>query len=204
MMGARQRPALLLVVAIVAVLILLAAPEERVIAIILIKRKVEADSILSRIRAGESFEQLARQHSVDPSAEEGGYLGKVKIEELRTELQAALKDVGPGEVSPVFQTAAGYMILKALPRPREDTPAVKDTPITEFDEHGFGEDSKTVVPYPTSNFSASRNAIQITPKLNRSGVLSGGRGSCRAGTLCNRNVSPGAARQEPCPPTKRH
>ena len=88
---------------------------ERALQVILVETRLKADQILERIKAGEAFETLAKQRSIDPTAAEGGHLGRVKLPGLRAELREALKGVGPGQVTGVFQTAAGYMILKVLP-----------------------------------------------------------------------------------------
>ena len=101
-----------------AVLLLPAATDERVLELILVKTIEEAEGIRARIKAGESFEGLARRYSIDPSAIEGGYLGKVKLEDLRPEFREALKSVSTGEVSAAFPLAAGHAILKVLERPR--------------------------------------------------------------------------------------
>jgi hypothetical protein len=82
--------------------------------IIRVESRAIADTIASRLKAGESFEALAAQYSLDPSAPRGGYIGKLKISTLRPELREALQGVGPGQVTPVVQTPAGYVILKTL------------------------------------------------------------------------------------------
>ncbi len=108
--------------ALAVVLLLPAATGERILELILVKTSQEAEAILARVKAGESFELLALQHSIDPSAAEGGYLGKVKLEDLRREFQEAAKTVADGEVSAAFPLASGYAILKVLERPRAAKP----------------------------------------------------------------------------------
>jgi len=104
--------------ALAVILLLRAATEERVLELILVKTSQEAEAILARIKAGDSFERLALRHSIDPSATVGGYLGKVKLEDLRPEFQEAVKSVATGEVSAAFPVASGHAILKVLERPR--------------------------------------------------------------------------------------
>src|SRR2546427_9470624 len=103
----------------VCVLALRAIPDEPILEIILVKSHPEADAILERVRAGESFELLASRNSIDPTAVDGGYLGQIKTEYLRTELREALKSVGADGISNVFPASGGYMILKTLRTPRE-------------------------------------------------------------------------------------
>jgi tetratricopeptide (TPR) repeat protein len=101
------------------VLALRALPDEPILEILLVKTKPEADAILAKIQAGESFELLASRHSIDPTAPDGGYLGQIKTEYLKAELKEALKNVGVEGVTSVFPASGGYMILKVLARPRE-------------------------------------------------------------------------------------
>ena len=82
--------------------------------IILVATRQQANGIRSRLDAGEAFEELARENSLDPSAAHGGYLGRVNLSALRPEIRAALMGLLPGQVSEVIQTPSGYMIVKLL------------------------------------------------------------------------------------------
>src|SRR4051794_27541803 len=84
--------------ALIVLLILRAANQERVLEIIVAKTKQETEAIRARIKAGESFEELALRYSIDPSAAEGGYLGKVAVDDLRPEVQEAVNGLATGEV----------------------------------------------------------------------------------------------------------
>ena len=100
-----KKTSLGMLAALVVVLILRAATEEHVLEIIVGKSIEEAEAIRVRIKAGESFEELALRYSIDPSAAEGGYLGKVKVDGLRPEVQDAVKGLATGDVSAVFPIA---------------------------------------------------------------------------------------------------
>ena len=89
-------------------------PPELAMRVILVRTAKEARQVLARLQHGEDFAELAKKHSIDSSGPEGGYLGKEKLSDLRPEIQEALKDLPPGQVSGVVQTPAGYMILKVL------------------------------------------------------------------------------------------
>jgi tetratricopeptide (TPR) repeat protein len=82
--------------------------------VIVVRSPEEAREILERLRKGESFAQLARAKSVDPTADTGGYLGTFSPDALRSELRDALRSVGPGQISPVAHIPSGYAILKVL------------------------------------------------------------------------------------------
>ena len=108
----------------------------------------DAAKVLHQLANGDSFETLARQYSVDPTAKKGGYLGEVQVDSLRSELRDALRGVKADEVSEVVKIPAGYAILKVLKEPVVPEPADPDrarvlagiagvrlTP----DESGYGE-----------------------------------------------------------------
>ena len=80
--------------------------------IILVRSHSEAEAILERLRAGDSFEMLATEHSIHLTAPDGGYIGKMQLSSARPEIRDALKGVRPGEVTRIVETPSGYMILK--------------------------------------------------------------------------------------------
>ncbi len=77
----------------------------------------EAQRILARLKNGDDFAALARQFSIDPTANAGGYLGKVAPDSLLPELRNALDGLEPGQVSAIVRIPAGYAIVR---RARED------------------------------------------------------------------------------------
>jgi tetratricopeptide (TPR) repeat protein len=80
--------------------------------ILVVNTQSEAERILQQLRTGEDFAALARQKSIDPSASDGGSLGRVSPESLRTELRDALKGAGPGETRGPVKIPTGYALLK--------------------------------------------------------------------------------------------
>jgi len=84
------------------------------VAIIVTAGEGEAAKILDLLKHGEDFAALARQHSIDPTASGGGYLGKVDPDGLRLELRDALRSLAPGQLSGVVRIPAGFAILKRL------------------------------------------------------------------------------------------
>jgi tetratricopeptide (TPR) repeat protein len=83
--------------------------------IIVTRRAEQADDVLKKLNAGWDFGVLAREYSVDPSAERGGYLGPLRPYELKPELRDALKSVKPGLFSSIVPTSAGFAILTVFP-----------------------------------------------------------------------------------------
>ena len=83
--------------------------------LIVLRTEAEAADILARMQAGEKFEDLARNHSVDSSASAGGYLGTFTIGQLRRELHTAVKDLSPGQVSGLVRMGGQFALIQLLP-----------------------------------------------------------------------------------------
>lgn len=72
-----------------------------------------ADQLLLRLRAGEAFDTLAKEHSDDPgSAREGGLLGWVSPGDMTGPFEEMMLSSDPGKLSPVFETEFGWHILR--------------------------------------------------------------------------------------------
>ena len=89
-----------------------APAQETELRMIVVPTREQAEQILAQLRAGGSFEQLARQHSIDPSAASGGELGRVELATLRPEIRTAVEALAPGAVSEIIESSAGFMIVK--------------------------------------------------------------------------------------------
>ncbi len=74
----------------------------------------QAQQILDRLKNGEDFAALAKEKSVDATAEDGGYMGQVDPATLRRELREALKGIAPGKTTGVIKVPTGFAILKVL------------------------------------------------------------------------------------------
>ena len=75
--------------------------------------KLLADSILSMLRNGASFEDLAKKYSDDPgSASKGGDLGYFERRQMVIPFDEAAFKLKVGEISGLVQTNYGYHIIK--------------------------------------------------------------------------------------------
>src|SRR5271154_3041682 len=83
--------------------------------IIVVDSSAKADRVVQRLRSGEDFAALARELSIDPTASEGGSMGRVDPSSLRAELRESLKGIAPGQISSVVRMPSGYGILKVVP-----------------------------------------------------------------------------------------
>jgi parvulin-like peptidyl-prolyl isomerase len=84
---------------------------------ILVKDLDTAQALLERIQAGENFEKLAYDYSIDPSAKRNkGDLGYFLWGALVDEFQQVAFAMEPGEVSPPVESSFGYHIIKLVDR----------------------------------------------------------------------------------------
>jgi FG-GAP-like repeat/PPIC-type PPIASE domain/ASPIC and UnbV len=84
------------------------------IEIIVVDSRSVGEEILEQIRAGQPFEVLALKYSLNASARDGGYIGKLRLSEMQPEVRNAIRNLPPGQVSELIQTASGYMLVKVL------------------------------------------------------------------------------------------
>jgi len=82
--------------------------------IITVPTEAKASELRARILAGESFETLAREHSMSPSASAGGVMGTFAPSDLRQELRTALSGLAPGEVSRVFRMDNEFSLVQPV------------------------------------------------------------------------------------------
>ena len=73
------------------------------LSIIVVSSEPEAQKLLGLLHNGGDFAKLAKDVSIDPTVVDGGYLGEMNPANLRPELQAALKDLRPGQVSAIIR-----------------------------------------------------------------------------------------------------
>jgi tetratricopeptide (TPR) repeat protein len=82
------------------------------IRIIVVSSESEAGQLLKRLEAGEDFATLAREKSIDPTASQGGSLGKIDPATLRTDLREAIATARPGHPAAPIKVPTGFAILK--------------------------------------------------------------------------------------------
>ena len=97
-----------------------ATPEEQAEA----RKKLEA--IQAELKAGKSFEELAKQNSVSPSKATGGDLGWMNKGFLRASIEDAAVKLKPGEVSAPIETDKDLYLIQLI--------ALEDAPVKDFAE----------------------------------------------------------------------
>lgn len=79
---------------------------------ILVRTREEAEQMLARVTQGESFEELAKQYSLDPTGVKGGDIGYFQKGQLIPEIEQATFALAQGEMSPVVQSSFGFHVIK--------------------------------------------------------------------------------------------
>ena len=78
---------------------------------ILVKEENKAKDILADLNNGADFSDMAKEYSIDGSAESGGDLGTFGRGEMVPEFEKAAFALQPGEMSDIVKTEFGYHII---------------------------------------------------------------------------------------------
>jgi parvulin-like peptidyl-prolyl isomerase len=98
-----------------------ALSEEYTLSQILIKPRSPEDTadarekvreVMTRLKQGESFEDMALRFSDGPNASHGGNLGLVRQGELLPEIERTVATLVPGGISDVIETSEGFHIMR--------------------------------------------------------------------------------------------
>lgn len=81
---------------------------------ILVKTEKEANSVMERLKKGESFSNIAKEVSICPSKNRGGDLGTFSRGKMIKEFENAAFVLQKGQISPIVKTKFGYHIIKRL------------------------------------------------------------------------------------------
>jgi len=76
------------------------------------EKQQQLEKLLTQIKSGTSFEELAREHSEDGTAADGGDLGWFKPGEMVPAFETAAFDLAAGEVSDIVQSPFGLHLIK--------------------------------------------------------------------------------------------
>jgi peptidyl-prolyl cis-trans isomerase SurA len=67
---------------------------------------------LEEIKAGKSFEEVAKAYSNDPSLESGGDLGFLSYSEMSPLLQREVQKLGPGRISGLIEDKSDFLVVR--------------------------------------------------------------------------------------------
>lgn len=96
---------------------------------ILVNSIEEAKEIKEKLNQGISFEMLAKEHSKDASAKQGGDIGYFSKGQLVPEFEEACLSLEEGEISDAVKTQFGYHVIKLTGRKSpevQEFPAIKE------------------------------------------------------------------------------
>jgi tetratricopeptide (TPR) repeat protein len=82
--------------------------------IIVVESESDAQQILKRLQAGGDFAAIAKQKSIDVTAQDGGFMGAVDPASLRSELRDAIQGLAPGQISGIIRLPSSFAILQSL------------------------------------------------------------------------------------------
>ncbi|MBI4246270.1 MAG: peptidylprolyl isomerase [Candidatus Rokubacteria bacterium] len=74
--------------------------------------RIRAEMLRKQITEGADFAELARQHSKDASAKDGGDLGTLRRGELSQEIEAQILSLQPGQLSAPYRSSLGYHLFR--------------------------------------------------------------------------------------------
>ncbi|MBW1852776.1 MAG: peptidylprolyl isomerase [Deltaproteobacteria bacterium] len=74
----------------------------------------KAEKIVSMLKDGEDFGELAKKFSQGPGAEDGGNLGSFKTSQLDPKLKGVIKEMAVGDISDPIVGPSGIQIIKIL------------------------------------------------------------------------------------------
>jgi parvulin-like peptidyl-prolyl isomerase len=81
---------------------------------ILVKTEQEANVVLFDLKAGKSFEDIAKEKSLCPSGKKGGNLGWFGRGQMVKEFEDAAFSLKKGEISKPVKTQFGWHIIKVI------------------------------------------------------------------------------------------
>jgi len=112
------------------------------------KRRLDAEEILRKIKAGEDFGDTAYNYSEDPYKFKSGDLGFVHKGQLEKEIEDAAFSLKEGELSGVIRSIHGFHIVKAGERKPEALMSfdeIKEKTRKELTEKRFEEKKKALL-----------------------------------------------------------
>ncbi len=86
----------------------------------------KADDIAAKVKAGDKFDDLAKQFSGGPTASQGGDLGAFKRGALAKVLEDQTFDLKAGEATAPIRTRQGFVILKVTEHQQPGVPPLKE------------------------------------------------------------------------------
>jgi foldase protein PrsA len=118
--------------------------------------------VLAKLKAGEKFEDLAKEYGTDGTKDNGGSLGTFGRGQMVKEFEDAAFALKPGEISDVVKTQFGYHIIKVTDKNQgtksyeEVQESIKSTLVNQEAEKKIGELKKAEnIEYLTDEYTGN-------------------------------------------------
>jgi len=93
---------------------------------ILVRSEEEIETVVAELDEGRDFAEVAREHSIDGSAQAGGDLGWFGEGVMIPEFEQAVMALEPGEVSDPVQTQFGWHVVKLIDQRDAQVPPLEE------------------------------------------------------------------------------
>ncbi|MDL2317275.1 peptidyl-prolyl cis-trans isomerase [Desulfovibrio sp. OttesenSCG-928-A18] len=125
----------------------MAKPKTVDFSILVLPPKANVQQLYQQLQSGSAkFEDVAREHSVDSTARDGGRVKDVIWDKLPNEMRRLLSTLKPGKMTPILRTPDGFAIIKldAISEPRtlsfeEAKPRIEEILMAPMLEERFNE-----------------------------------------------------------------
>jgi len=87
----------------------------------------EAKDLVKQLAEGADMSELAKQHSIAPEAEAGGYLGWVEKGTLDVSMDKVIFSLPLGKISTIVETPYGYHIFRVMSSQQEGYTSLPDS-----------------------------------------------------------------------------
>jgi len=114
-----MRLVLIPILSLFAAVLLFAQQDSRPVGVIVTRTVEQSDAVLLQLKQGMNFSVLAREHSIDPSAQDGGYVGISGAEHLDAHLRESADRLQPGQYSGAISVPSGFAVLTIFKRTPE-------------------------------------------------------------------------------------
>ena len=93
---------------------------------ILVKEEDQAKTILTDLKNGKAFEEMAKEHSIGPTGKNGGKLDWFDLNNMVPEFSTALMVLSEGDISQPVKTKFGWHLIKLNKTREKQLPEFKD------------------------------------------------------------------------------
>ncbi len=104
-------------------------PEKVKVKHIMVSSEQQAQEVLSELKSGKPFEEVAKERSESPDASSGGDMGYIKRGDLSEEIEKVVFELAPGNFSDAIKTDYGFhffMVEEHVPPRLKEIDEVKE------------------------------------------------------------------------------